>query len=341
METFDISDWLWPAVSVVLAILLLWALRRRPQATARPQPSRLVEMEDALKEVYKLQRNERAVEAGALARAMGISIQMAENLMETLVAFAWAEGDVSAGIHLTTRGQERAQEMIRVHRLWERYLVDREGMPLEFVHAEAHHREHETTPEELEELDAELGYPAWDPHGHAIPASGAHVPSPAGRSLLEVAIPGSRLRIVRLDDEPVALLSQLVALGLKPGVEIEVSTLESDLLRLRLSGNVVPLSYEAAGHVFAVPAPARPVPMGELPVGSRAQVVELTGSGKLQRRMLSMGFVPGAEVTVIRQAPLGDPLQYRVKKANIALRRDEANTLLVRELHSGSKGMRI
>jgi ferrous iron transport protein A len=48
--------------------------------------------------------------------------------------------------------------------------------------------------------------------------------------------------------------------------------------------------------------------------------------------MLSMGFVPGAEVTVIRQSPLGDPLQYRVKKANIALRRDEANTLLVQQL---------
>jgi ferrous iron transport protein A len=77
--------------------------------------------------------------------------------------------------------------------------------------------------------------------------------------------------------------------------------------------------------------------MGKLAVGSRAQVVELTGSGKLQRRMLSMGFVPGAEVTVIRKAPLGDPLQYRVKKANIALRQDEANTLLVKELNGDKK----
>jgi Fe2+ transport system protein FeoA len=223
-------------------------------------------------------------------------------------------------------------ELIRAHRLWERYLTDREGKPLDEIHVEAHQREHEITPEQVAELDAELGYPAWDPHGHAIPAPGSPVPAPAGRSLLELAIPGSVLRIVRLDDEPVALLTQLVALGLEPGIEIQVATLESDLLRLRVGKDVVPLSYDAAGHVFVVPAPARLAPMGGLAVGSRAQVVELTGSGNLQRRMLSMGFVPGAEVTVIRAAPLGDPLQYRVKQANVALRCDEANTLLVREL---------
>jgi ferrous iron transport protein A len=148
-------------------------------------------------------------------------------------------------------------------------------------------------------------------------------------------MPGGTSRVVRLDDEPVALLTQLLALGLEPGVEIQVVTLESDLLRLRVGQDTIPLSYDAAGHVFAVPVPAQSVRMGELVVGSRARVVELTGSGKLQRRMLSMGFVPGAEVTVIRQSPLGDPLQYRVKKANIALRRAEANTLLVQQLGKG------
>jgi Fe2+ transport system protein FeoA/Mn-dependent DtxR family transcriptional regulator len=300
---------------------------------------RRVEMEHALKAAYALQNEGHAWHSLELARSLGFPDALAKNIAQALIASGWAEESEPGNMCLTETGEARAVELIRAHRLWERYLVDQEGMPLDAVHTEAHHREHETTPDELEELDAELGYPAWDPHGHAIPASGSRVPFPAGRSLLEVAIPGSKLRIVRLDDEPEALLSQLVALGLEPGVEIKVSTLESEFLRLRVNENVVPLSYDAASHVFAVPAPARPVPMGELAVGSRAQVVELTGSGNLQRRMLSMGFVPGAEVTVIREAPLGDPLQYRVKQANVALRRDEANTLLVRKLHTESRGM--
>jgi Mn-dependent DtxR family transcriptional regulator len=44
------------------------------------------------------------------------------------------------------------RELIRAHRLWEHYMVKREGMPLEAVHAEAHRREHETSFEEVERL---------------------------------------------------------------------------------------------------------------------------------------------------------------------------------------------
>ena len=333
MESFDISNWLWPAISVLLAILLLWALRRRPQATERPQPSRLIEVEDTLKEVSKLQRGGAAVEAGALAWVMGISVEMAENLMETLVAFTWAEGDVSAGICLTTRGQARAQELIRVHRLWERYLVDREGMPLQAVHIEAHRREHATTPDEAEKLDAELGHPAWDPHGDIIPDAGRRVPPPAG-SPLAVCTPGDWLRILHVEDEPPALFAQLVAMGFKPGVEVEVVERQPEYLRVKINEDIFPLATAAAEGVHAVPVPALPVPLGELPVGSRATVAEVRGGGKQQRRMLDMGLVPGAEVTVIRTAPLGNPVEYQVKGTAIAMRRADADSILVEEVQT-------
>jgi Fe2+ transport system protein FeoA/Mn-dependent DtxR family transcriptional regulator len=299
--------------------------------------SRRVEMEHALKAAAMLQQDGRGWHSVELARNLGILDAQGEDMAAALIAAGWAAKGEPGPFHLTKRGQSRALELIRAHCLWERYLVDREGMPLDAGHSEAHHREHETAAEGLAELDAALGYLAWDPHGHPIPASDSHVPSRAGRSLLDLAIPGGRLRIVRLDDEPEALLGQLVVLGLEPGVEIEVATLGSECLALRMGDRpelpVVPPSYDAASHVFAVPAPASPVPMGDLEVGSRAHVVELTGSGKLQRRMLSMGFVPGAEVRVVREAPLGDPHQYRVKQTNVALRREEANTVLLDELH--------
>ena len=117
-------------------------------------------------------------------------------------------------------------------------------------------------------------------------------------------------------------------------MDVEVLEQEPDLLRLRLDGNTIPLATAAAQHVFVVPAPALLVPLGELPVGSRARVVEIRGSGKYQRRMLDMGFVPGADVIVVRQAPLGDPLEYLIKGTAVALRRREADTILVEELRS-------
>ena len=87
--------------------------------------------------------------------------------------------------------------------------------------------------------------------------------------------------------------------------------------------------------MHAVSVPILPVPLGELPVGSRARVAEVKGGGRHQRRMLDMGFVPGAGVTVMRKAPLGDPLEYGIKGTAVALRREDANTILVEELESG------
>jgi Fe2+ transport system protein FeoA/Mn-dependent DtxR family transcriptional regulator len=338
MEISNLSSWFWPGLSLLLFVLWLWTLLRQRRAATAAQASapglihQPVEVEDALKAAYTLQEARGAWGCEELTRSVGLSETMAGEVARALVAFGWAEEDVQGGMHLTGTGEARARELVRAHRLWERYLVDREGMPLEEVHAEAHRREHETTPEELERLDAGLGHPAWDPHGHAIPAPGCRVPSPLARPLLEEGTPGSRLRVVCLDDEPAPLLAQLFALGLKPGVDVEVLEREPDLLRLRLDGNVVPLAAAAARHVSVVPAPALPVPLGELPVGSRARAVEIGGSGKHQRRMLDMGFVPGAEVAVMRRAPLGDPIEYHIKGTAVALRRQDADTVLVEEL---------
>jgi Fe2+ transport system protein FeoA/Mn-dependent DtxR family transcriptional regulator len=263
---------------------------------------------------------------------MGFPRAMGGDIVGALVAFGWAEEEGQGQAYLTEEGKARARELIRAHRLWEHYLVKRKGIPLESVHAEAHRREHETSSEELERMDEELGHPAWDPHGHAIPAAGSPVPASSVPSLLEEASPGRWLRIASLDDEPAELLAQLVALGLKPGVDVEVLEQKPGVVRVRLDGTAIPLASAAARHVSVVPMPVLPIPMGELPVGSQARVVEIAGSGKHQRRMLDMGFVPGAEVSTVRRAPLGDPIEYRIKGTAVALRSRDADTILVEEL---------
>ncbi len=330
--------WPWFALALILAGLWLWtALRlRRVTSEARPLVSESaywpVEAEDALKAAYGLQEKGGAWDGEELARCMGLPGAMVGDIAGALVSFGWAKEEAKGTVRLTEVGQARARELIRAHRLWEHYLVKREGMSLDAVHAEAHRREHETSLEEAERLDEELGHPAWDPHGHVIPAAGSRVPVSQARSLLEEGSAGSRLRIASLDDEPAALLAQLVALGLKPGVDVEVVGQEPGVLRVRLDGTVIPLASAAARHILVVPTPVLPIPMGELPVGSRARVVEIAGSGKHQRRMLDMGFVPGAEVASVRKAPLGDPIEYHIKGTAVALRCEDADTVLVEEV---------
>ena len=62
---------------------------------------------------------------------------------------------------------------------------------------------------------------------------------------------------------------------------------------------------------------------------ARARVVAVRGEGAVARRLMEMGFVPGAPVSVVRTAPLGDPLEVRVRNYHLALRRSEAQTISV------------
>lgn len=67
--------------------------------------------------------------------------------------------------------------------------------------------------------------------------------------------------------------------------------------------------------------------------GDRAEICAfLIGASPLRRRLLALGLLPGTNLEVLRRAPLGDPMQVRVRHTSLALRRDEAAALSVRRL---------
>jgi ferrous iron transport protein A len=69
--------------------------------------------------------------------------------------------------------------------------------------------------------------------------------------------------------------------------------------------------------------------LARLPIGVQARVVAVKGSSAIARRLMEMGVVPGAPVRVIKAAPLGDPIEIRVRGYHLALRLTEAQTILV------------
>jgi len=69
--------------------------------------------------------------------------------------------------------------------------------------------------------------------------------------------------------------------------------------------------------------------LDQLPFGVEARVVAIGGANAVARRLMEMGVVPGAPVRVIKAAPLGDPIEIRVRGYNLALRRNEAQTISI------------
>ena len=64
--------------------------------------------------------------------------------------------------------------------------------------------------------------------------------------------------------------------------------------------------------------------LNELKTGETAKIVRLNGGGAVKRRMMDMGLTNGAEVTVRKIAPLGDPIELTVRGYELSIRRDEA-----------------
>lgn len=72
-----------------------------------------------------------------------------------------------------------------------------------------------------------------------------------------------------------------------------------------------------------------PTTLRDVPVGETVKVAKLTGEGALRRRIMDMGLTKGADVTVRKVAPLGDPIEVTVRGFELSLRRDEAQHVLV------------
>lgn len=68
-----------------------------------------------------------------------------------------------------------------------------------------------------------------------------------------------------------------------------------------------------------------------LPIGHKAKVLAVHGSGAITKRLMEMGIVPGVTVRVVKSAPFGDPLEIRVRGYNLAMRKTEAQAIEVEE----------
>ena len=69
--------------------------------------------------------------------------------------------------------------------------------------------------------------------------------------------------------------------------------------------------------------------IGDMKIGETAKVVRLSGEGAVKRRIMDMGLTKGAQVTVRKVAPLGDPIELTVRGYELSIRKDEASKVEV------------
>lgn len=172
--------------------------------------------EDYLKAIYELQSERGRATTSALAERVGVSPPSATAMLKKLAELRLVVHEPYRGVRLTRAGEKAAIEVIRHHRLLEQYLSETLGLPLEDVHAEADRLEHALSEELEARIDASLGYPTHDPHGHPIPDADLNLAPSELRMLAELE-PGEQATIRRVPDADAELLKYLASLSLVPG----------------------------------------------------------------------------------------------------------------------------
>jgi DtxR family Mn-dependent transcriptional regulator len=213
-------------------------------------------VDDYLKAILELGgENEERVASNSLAGHLGVRAASVTGMLQKLASHKppLVKYEKHHGAHLTSAGKMRALEVLRHHRLLERFLHDVLDYPWDEVHDEAERLEHFISERLEDRIAAKLGDPETDPHGHPIPERNGTIP---GRKevLLSKWACGVPAVISSVSDRDPAALREMKRLGLKPGVGITVETgTRNHSLRVRVgSGESVRLSQSLAAGISVV-----------------------------------------------------------------------------------------
>src|SRR5258706_16337597 len=192
--------------------------------------------------------------ASRVAEMLGVSRASAGEMLKRLEADGLIERGVRKEALLTETGRERAERVVRKHRLIERLLTDFMG----YTGAEAHERADllgdTFTDEMIERIDEKLGHPERCPHGWPVDPD-VEQEENAVLEPLAALKPGSHATIVRLAEHDGELLHWFYDQGLVPGQEIELRSTEpaADQFTVSLDGGERAVSERAAAGLFVKP----------------------------------------------------------------------------------------
>lgn len=299
-------------------------------------------IQDTLKHLAEWEYEELAVTRQSIAAELALSPDQVERLIKDLRA---AELIESEGLKLTDNGQEYALHVLRAHRLYETYLARKTGLSESQWHIKAHIEEHNMTAADVEKLARELDYPRYDPHGDPIPTASGKMPPKRGQPLTDFVV-GWQGRVVHVEDKPPHLYALIAAASISPGTVLRLEAKNDKNLKVSLEGCEFNFPFVVAQNITVVPLDEGEffdetlVRLSSLGEDEKASVVRLSPLclGLERNRLLDLGLVPGTVLTVDLISPSGSPTAYRVRGASIALRREQAERVLIRKIKDQANG---
>jgi DtxR family Mn-dependent transcriptional regulator len=211
--------------------------------------------DDYLKAILELSGpEEERVTSNVLAERLDIRAASVTGMLQKLSANKppLVKYERHHGARLTTAGKKRALEVLRHHRLLERFLHEFLDYGWDEVHEEAERLEHFISEKLEDRIAAKLGDPHVDPHGHVIPERNGALSAREEVNLLNWAcgVPGT---VSSVSDRYASELREIERLGLRPGASVIVEAgIRNASLLVRIDGqsSTIRLAQQLAGRIF-------------------------------------------------------------------------------------------
>ncbi len=177
--------------------------------------------ENYLKTIYLLGSGGNKISPTAIADALQNNPASVIDMLKKLTDKKLIIYDKKKGARLTASGIKAAIEIVRKHRLWEVFLLEKLGYKWDEIHSIAEQLEHIGNPELADRLEKFLGFPDYDPHGDPIPKADGKI-ADAFKTMLGEVETGKQYSVVAVKDTSAAFLNYLQKLGIGIGSRIKV-----------------------------------------------------------------------------------------------------------------------
>jgi DtxR family transcriptional regulator, Mn-dependent transcriptional regulator len=208
--------------------------------------------ENYLKIIYHLSLNtESAVQTNAIAERIQTKAASVTDMIKKLADKKLVDYKKYQGVKLTESGKNAAINIVRRHRLWEVFLVEKLNFKWDEVHDIAEELEHIKSPELIERLDEFLAFPRNDPHGDPIPDKNGKLDNTVFIKLSKLRA-GDKGLIMGVSEHSSVFLQHLEKIGLTLGRQIRITEITDfdGSVELSIENKQINVSREVAKHIL-------------------------------------------------------------------------------------------
>jgi DtxR family Mn-dependent transcriptional regulator len=208
--------------------------------------------ENYLKAIYHLESDsKKGISTNAIAKSLETKASSVSDMVKKLSEKEVVLYIKYQGVTLTEFGKKTAANIVRKHRLWEVFLVEKLNFSWDEVHDVAEQLEHIKSPKLINQLDSFLGFPTHDPHGDPIPDKDGHV-NTVDKILLSTLNKDESGVCVGVDDSSSEFLRFLDKKGITIGKKITVLEKEDfdDSLSIQMDNKKYSISNKIANNLY-------------------------------------------------------------------------------------------